>query len=859
MILCVLSSGGGQLFAASREGNAYAAAVAQFHDGFWSRAETLLAQFVINYRTSTNVPMAILLQAQAEFKQGKFFEAAALLTTNQAAAGHLADEYVRWVGEAQFTNGDYAAAADTFTRLVATFPDSPLSLTAVIGAAAANEKLGESGWARLDGLLAATNGVFARWAQLDPGSPQVVAGRLLLAQAKFLRDDFTGADAILDLLDSQLLRPEQDFQRWRLRCRIKIARQDLAAALAATVNLLQIARLQNNAVRLAESVALRGDLLEKLNRLPEAIQVWKDNLTNAPEERVKEALLKLAALAVVQGDFSAAEAMLEQFRMQFPESAQASLTLLTTGELQLRKYIAQPAATNQLALAMGSFDQFLTAATNGPLAGRAFLDRGWSRWLAGNTNDSLADFLAAVGRLPVSADLAVAKFKAGDGLLVQGDYLAARGYYQSVLADFSGFPAVAQSLGGRALYQVLQANLKLNDLAGAEAAMRQLLEKFPGSELRANSLLLVGEANSDLHQPAKALKLFQDFEKQFPDSPLRPRVAMAAARTFERMGDWAVAITNYEGWRKTYPTNELLPQVEFALAEAQFHAGNETNAFVLFTAFITEFPTDPLAPLAQWWVADHYFRATNFAGVENFLAAETNYENIFQNLAWKNSEVYYPAQLMAGRAAMARLGFADAVRSYFMPLLSDTNCPADIVVPTRFACAHALMQAEVADTNKLAANYQSALALLALVYQLNSTNEWAARAWSEIGDYNLQMGDFTAATNAYARVLEFSAADHGLRDRARVGLGLTLEKAAALLPPVDQKPLLKSALDHYCDVLYDQTADAFWAKKAGLQALPLAQTTGEGDIESVIKGLEILLPQLKDLLEKKKAALKINR
>jgi hypothetical protein len=49
-----------------------------------------------------------------------------------------------------------------------------------------------------------------------------------------------------------------------------------------------------------------------------------------------------------------------------------------------------------------------------------------------------------------------------------------------------------------------------------------------------------------------------------------------------------------------------------------------------------------------------------------------------------------------------------------------------------------------------------------------------------------------------------------------------------------------------------ETPDAFWTKKAGLQAAALAETLGEWpQAVNVYQRLEELLPQLKDSLEKK--------
>src|SRR5271155_2249289 len=103
LIFSALIAAGTPVFAASeREYRAYAAAANAFQDEMWSRAETEFAQFVAKYPKSTNAPEAVLLQAQAEFQQGKFAETIVLLSTRKAEAGKIADQYFYWIGEAQF-------------------------------------------------------------------------------------------------------------------------------------------------------------------------------------------------------------------------------------------------------------------------------------------------------------------------------------------------------------------------------------------------------------------------------------------------------------------------------------------------------------------------------------------------------------------------------------------------------------------------------------------------------------------------------------------------------------------------------------------------------------------------------------
>jgi TolA-binding protein len=863
LILLALSTGGERSFAASaREDRAYAAAVTAFQDGMWSRAETEFAQFVQKYPKSDRLAEAVLLQAEAEFKQGKLPPAIALLTARQADAGNLADQYVYWMGEAQFQNGDFSAAAETFVSLTRDFPESSLRLRVMVEAAAARARLNE--WPQVVSLLEGTNGVFQRAVQMDPANELVARGCLLLARAKFAQNDFTGAAAVLESLNSQTLRPQLDWQRAYLLHQVKLAAGDTNAALAVTTNLVQIARSEKDDVLQAESVALRASVLEQLGQKSDAIAAYQEILRlNTPVEQVRQAILKMAELAVVQNQFSDAEQSLEKYLAQFPGSAATDMALLTLGELHLKDYTASRfagAATNHLQEAQARFDQFLGAFTNSPLAGRVYLDRGWCLWLAGKIPESLDAFKAAARRLPPSEDLAVARFKIGDVLFAQKDFTNALGNYRAVVDDFANFPAVAQTLGDRALYQMLRADLESTNVDGASSAMARILKLYPASNLADSSLLLVGEGLADSRQPAAARALFQKFAETSPNSPLRPQVELAVARTYEREQDWPSAIGQYENWRNDFPTNALRPQVDYALARANFQAGSETNAFELFTNFVVQFPTNELAPLAQYWVAEHYFRL----GGTNYMEAERNYKMLYQNTNWQGSPLIYQARLMAGRAAMGLPSYKDAI-DHFTTLTSDTNCPPDLNAQALFAYGSALMSMDSADTNNPLANFQLAMNVFSQICQLYPTNEPGALAWNEIGDCDLQLGALDAATNAYAQVFNSPFANISARSRAQIGIGIALEKKAALPPGGDQTALFQLALDNYLDVFdtsigknlrEGEVADSFWVKKAGLQALPLVEALGVGDPEEFFDHLEKLFPQLKESLEKKKAALR---
>jgi TolA-binding protein len=858
LIVFVVALSGGSVFAASREDRAFAAATAAFQDGIFDRAEAELARFIQQYPKSSRVADAVLLQAQAQFKQGKNTAAIGLLTAPPVNPGRLADRYAYWLGEAQFARGDYERAAGTFLALAKNFPESPLRLTAIVEAAAAYERLGD--WPQMSVLLGDANGVFARLAAQDPSEELVSRGWLLLAQSQLAEEKLGAAQETLKRLIPSALSPALDWQRANLLCRVQAAAGDWNSALLTATNLLQLARSQD-AGRLADSVAWRCTVLERLGRWAEAQSAWSENLaTNAPPEWQREAVLRMAAAAVAQKNFTDAEAALEKYLLEFPNAPAADLATLTLGELHLREYVADVTATNELTQALAQFDQLL-AASNSPaakaLAGKALLDRGWCFWLSGKTAESLEDFRSAAARLPFSEDLAVAMFKTGDARFALKDFAGARQSYQAMVEKFGNVPSVMRSLGDRALYQILRTSLELKDAAGADMAMRQMLAKYPSSDLADRSLLLLGEGFSEMGSATNALKTFRDFAVLFPESPLAPQVELARARTFEREQRWADAVTNYQSWLKSFPTNELRPQVEYAVGRAGFQAGDEAGAFAAFTNFVASYPTNELAPLAQWCVADHYFRSGT-----NYQDAEKNYELIFQTPAWRASDLYYPAQLMAGRAAVGRLGFADAV-NYLTKLVSDTNCPPALKTRAMFAYGGVLMRMDSPDTNHPFANFELATNVFMQLWSVNSTNELGALAASELGDCYLQLGALDAATNAYAQVMNSPHAGVGLRSRAQVGLGRVLEKKAELAPAEARKALLNEALKNYLDVFdtsygsglgEDETASAFWVKKAGLLALPLL--SAENCPTNFFMRMETLLPPLKETLEKKRAALK---
>lgn len=864
-IFLTLMLAGNRLVAASgAENRAYAAAVKAFQDGMWERAATELAQFAEKYPESELLPEAWLLQAQAEFKQQKFAATIALLTARTNVAGALADRYLYWIGEAQFENTNYAAAAVAFGRVAARdFPVSARRLEASVGEAAARAKLGE--WPRVVALLQNTNSAFQQAAQTSTNNEVVARGWLLLAEAGLGQNHFAEAEAALQSLTNRSLPLSLNWQKQYLLCRIQLAAGRPADALRDSAGLLTLAEGADRRDLLAESVAFRAGIMEQTGQRDEAITLLKRNLAaDVPVARQRQALARITELALAQNQLAEATQTLEKFLEQFTNAPAADMALLTLGELQLKQQVA-PATTNApptnlVASALTQFDRVINVFSNSALVGKAQLGRGWCYWIDGKMPESADAFRAAAARLPVSEDLAVARFKLGDALFAQNDFAGALTNYHAALEVATNWPRAQAELAAPALYQMLRANLAMKNAAGATAAMQQLLQSQPQNDLAARALLLVGQGLATASETAAARDSYAQFVELFPDSGLRPQVELAIARMQEQQGDWPAAVRQYDAWLDRFATNSLRPAAEFYRALANYRAGNETNALTQFTNFVASFATNELAPSAQWWVADYYFRTGDF------LDAEKNYKLIFQN--WKTSELAYEARMMAGRAALARLVYPDAI-DHFTNLTSNPNCPPALKVQALFAYGGALMHLAGGATNQLA-NYEEAIRVFNIIPQSYPTNEAAALAWGEIGNCYLQLAtaderQYSAATNAYQQALDLPQAGIGTRSQAQWGQALVLEKMAERKTGDPQLALRKLALNRYLDVFYyeknlrpGETPAWFWVIKAGMDAERLAELLEDWEAAaSLCERLQNLpqpLPQaLSASLEKKKA------
>lgn len=877
----------------SSESRAFKTAALWFQNGVYDRAERELRQFVAAHPQSPMLAEAVLLQARAAMGQTNLPRAVSILNSNLPRAGLIMDQYHYRLGEARLAMGEHRAAAEAFALVPRQFPNSGLVLEAAYGEALARFKLREFG--RVVELLQDANGAFQQAARVRTSDRFTTSGWLLLGEALFEQRQFGAAVTVLAPLGARTGRPEYpelDWERQHLLCRIHLATGKLDEALLQSSNLVAAAAFAAGSGLPADSRALQAGVLRQLDRIEEAIAVYTNNLAaGIPEDRRRLAVLNVIELRLAQGRTAEAAQMLEEFVAQNVDSssaATAELALLTAGELQMRLHfdpsataptnLPAAAGTNRLQWALGQFDRI---GTNSALRGKALLNRGWCLWLEKRIPESALAFRAAADALPVSEDLAVARFKLADAHFAQSDFTNALAGYRAVTNDFAGVPRVRASLFDQALYQIVRAQIALGDVEAAARGMAGLIEAHPQSEFSERSLWLVGMELAAVREPVRARRVFAEFVERFPGRPLTSRVELALAETYFQEGVFDEAIRAHTGWLERHGTNGLRVRAEYNLAWANARAGRGPAAMTLFTNLLAQFPTNEVAREAQFWVADEHFRRGDFP------QAQRGYQIIAESTNWVRSDLTSRARMMAGRAAFSAQLWKDA-SDHFAKLIEDAeNCPVEILAEAYFALGDTIIRdtapprqaADGAEARPLRKFAEAKTAFERLTQlPVFATNRVVAPliplAWGRIGDCCLQLAvedpkQYENATNAYFQAMQHPAADVATRSLGEFGLAHVLEAQAMEKEraPESRAGLLKLAFEHYFNLVLGGNLpggtrpDPSWVEKAGFAAGRLAESQGNWELAINVyrvmhEALEPLRPRLSEKITRAGARLR---
>lgn len=821
----------------SAERLAFDAALRVLQDGFAEQAAADLNAFRQQFPASPLAPQAALLAAHAHTQVGQLDHAATLLAGLRGSLGELQVQADYLLGDVHLRRGNFPEAAGAFRQVTGQDPAPPLLLQAGFGEALALFRAGN--YIQAAALLATPTQAFPRAAAAAPNDDLALRGRLLLAEAQLRTGASEGALATLASLTNQPLTPTQAWEREWLLATVGLTNRQSDAALAASSNLLSLATATASRDLLARSRALRATVLQQAGRFAEAFTTLTNNLAEGtPDEWRRDAVLALARLPLAPPDIDPALRLLSALATS-PEpnpDPTATAARVALAELRLQQYFATtPPVSNALAEARLHLQTVLSNAPPPQLAGRAWLDLGWTSLASTELVQATDAFARAAATLEPSPIRALALFKLADCQHLATNHAAALTNYLRVLREPHGNAPLPGALRERALYQGALAALESGQQHVATELADQAILEFPNGEFRDDTRVLYGQTLARLEPPSRAREVLRQLATRPGISRALPEIQLAAARSHLRERNWSNALHQLDDWTRSYPTHAGIARAQFERAWAAFKNGDESRAYVLYTNFLARFPDDPNAPQAQIWVGDHFLRSGDF------VAAESNYQLVFQRTNWPASRLTQEARLMAGRAAFLRQGYTDA-KAYFRwiiengpPAVTNSYVTPGLVAQALFALGDCFIVEPESD-DRLS---DAMTAFAKLIERLPESRE-ALLAHGRLADCHLQRAAldppqaaaaYTNAAQLYLHVLQAPQAPIATRSEAELALGVVREKQAAAAGPL-QQDLLKEALGHYLHVFHGRNlrpgeeASPFWVSRSGLEAARLAEALG---------------------------------
>jgi TolA-binding protein len=843
-------------------------------DKAFERAAVEFNLFLQKFPNSSRLGEAAINLAETYYVLKRYDEVLRTVELYQAKAGAAADRMGYLKARAIWEKGQYAESALAWQALADGFPNSKWLPEALYWEALARYQLKD--WAGLVAALTETNRPFRKMAEAAPANPFVLRAQLLLAEAQLQKKDLSGAEQVLVRLAEQALPPEQGWQRLQLLVRTqKQAGLSLDAAQTA-IGLLAQARAIGRGDLIAESVALRAELLQSLKEYDAALEVWQANLSeNTPPERRRQALFAVIDLSTAKGDTVQARGQLMDFLKANPNDSAHGLVRLTLGELALKDFYKLKAArppltdTNLLQMAKSQFDAVLTNSAGSNITGRAYLGRGWCGWELGVMEAAQNDFKMATDSLPESNDQAIARFKWADVQFQRNDLEGAAANYGALVEQYRGVSAVRDGLLDQALYQLVRVGIRQGRLETASYALERLLEWFPERYFSENSLLLVGQSLGRTGNVADARRLLDDFLQRFPDSAKVSEVQLARARISVREQNWSEAIGIYTSWLERFTNDVARPRAIFDLGWLHYKAGDEPKAFNTYTNFVTEFATNALVPQVHFWLAEHYERK------KEFQPAETHYQLVFQNTNLPPGELSHRARLMAGRAAYSSQLYSQA-EGYFKWLITNgppqavnSTISTQLVAQAYFALGDTHLADPIIDPARPFDKFGDAINAFTFIEQFFKDTPLFPLACAKIASCHKQYAvqdplRYEKALEYFSKALESPLATVETRGLAEIGMAEVKEKLAELQPQGESRTNhWKSALEHYENVVYGkglregEELSPYVTEQAGMRGASLLFTRLNQREQSILllKRLIEKVPALRGSIEKRIAEL----
>lgn len=229
---------------------------------------------------------------------------------------------------------------------------------------------------------------------------------------------------------------------------------------------------------------------------------------------------------------------------------------------------------------------------------------------------------------PQHEKAAVARMYLGLTHIKQADYKSARDEFRTFVKDYPQNQNLAQ-----AKYRVAECSYLLNDLPAARIELQTYLKDHPEDELGERAWPYLGDAQLRLNNPAGAVSAFAEAVRKYPQGPLVDDAQFGWAKALEAQQQTAAAVQKYEALAKG--DGPRAAESLFQLGSHEFDAGRFDAAARHYQSLVQRFPKSPFAGDAHLNAGFALFRQQDFAAAaQAFTQAEKDPERKLQAGYW---------------------------------------------------------------------------------------------------------------------------------------------------------------------------------------------------------------------------------
>lgn len=617
----------------------------------------------------------------------------------------------------------------------------------------------------------AADGYTKQFTTSQPNSGLKLYNELLRGRVLLARGSDADAVAASELLKSVLAAAQRPQTQAQARYHLARAQQRLkqhAAVLETLGPLVEQVRAEGAKSEFVDGLVLYASSLLMEKKYAEAKMAAADYVRLVPQGNQLDQALAALALAQAQlKDFDAAKQSVEQLRIAAPKSSLPHSTALQLAEVAY--------AQKEFEVAQQWYAMVIAAGSESNLFVPALSGQSWSQFELKQYKAAAAGFAKIVQDFPQHALAAEAGFKWGESLLLDDQLEEAAKAFTTAFAKFS--PGKYGYLCG---LEAARTYRRLKNIEGADAAYKQLLEKFPKPDNLDKLLNEWAQANYDAERYARSDEIFQRLVSEFPDSEVADdaRFFLAesdldagkvdeAKKVFQQLEQnpksdadvqqrslfqlmaiaevqqrWDELAAISEKSRSRFPEGLYRSDSDFFLALSHLQRHKAEPALELLKPLAAA-KADPAMKQKEWFprvfvlLAEGYWQQKKYPEAMAAIAELREWD--------AKSRFLYQANEVLGRVYKMQAKFHEA-RSAFQAVLDDP-----LAERTETAAKAHFM---IAETYILQENYKAALENFLKVYILYKFPDWQAPALFQAAGCDEKLGQWNKAIEDYELLLK---------------------------------------------------------------------------------------------------------